>query len=169
MKEVFVKLKKYPNYLVSNRGYVVNKKTGRILSPYLFRGYFCVTLTKANGKKSSKGLHRLIIENFKNARKKHFAIHLDYNTGNNEVDNVDKVWGLSELKQWKKNINKVNRCVYDNHFYKRGASKKPYKGILNIKGKSIHVGYFKTKKETEAACAIIFKKHMGFEMSRNYV
>jgi hypothetical protein len=166
MKEKFKTLKKFPRYVISNKGYVVNKKTGKIISPYLFNNYFYVRLTMPNGKSTGVGLHRLVIENFKNATKRDYAIHLDFNTGNNEETNLDKVKGRSGLYQWRKNIEKVNRCVYDNHFFKKGRSKKPFKGILNIKGKSIHVGYFKTKQETEKACAVIFKRKMGFEMSR---
>lgn len=166
MKEKFKTLKKFPRYVISNKGYVVNKKTGKVISPYLFNNYFYVKLTMPNGKSTGVGLHRLVIENFKNATKRDYAIHLDFNTGNNEETNLDKVKGRSGLYQWRKNVEKVNRCVYDNHFFKRGKSKKPFKGILNIRGKSIHVGYFKTKQETENACAKIFKRKMGFEMGR---
>lgn len=166
MKEKFKTLKKFPNFVISNKGYVVNKKTGNIRSPYLLNNYFYVSLENSSGKSTAVGLHRLVIENFKNAGKRDYAIHLDFNTGNNEETNLDKVKGLSGLYQWRKNVEKVNRCVYDNHFFKKGKSKKPFKGILNIKGKSIHVGYFKTKEETEKACAKIFKRKMGFEMNR---
>lgn len=166
MKEKFKTLKKFNNYVISNKGYVINKKTGHIATPFLFKNYFYVGLVKNDGKSRAVGLHRLVIENFKNASKKNYAIHLDFNTGNNEEVNLDKVKGLSGLYQWRKNIEKVNRCVYDNHFFKRGKSKKPFKGILNIKGKSIHIGYFKTKEETEKACAKVFKRKMGFEMVR---
>lgn len=164
MREKFKTLKKFPNFVISNKGYVINKKTGNIRSPYLHNNYFYVSLEKYNGKSVAVGLHRLVIENFKNATKKDYATHLDFNTGNNEEDNLDKVKGRSGLYQWRKNVEKVNRCVYDNHFFKKGKSKKPFKGILNIKSKSIHVGYFKTKEETEKACAVIFKRKMGFEM-----
>lgn len=166
MKERFKTLKKFPKYVISNKGYVINKKNGKVRSPHLLNNYFYISLTKPNGKNTTVGLHRLVIENFKNATKGDYAVHLDFNTGNNEEDNLDKVKGRSGLYQWKKNIEKVNRCVYDNHFFKKGKSKKPFKGILNIRGKSIHVGYFKTKEETETACAKIFKRKMGFEMSR---
>lgn len=169
MRERFIKIKGFSkNYRLSSKGYVVNIKTGRILKPFLFQNMVYVSLVKENGYPSVKGLHRLIIENFRNALPNDYAIHLDFDTTNNELPNVNKVNGLSALKQWQKNKKKINRCVYDNHFYLRGASKKPYKGILNINAKSIHVGYFKTKKETEQACAVVFKKIMGFEMSRKY-
>jgi hypothetical protein len=166
MEEKFKTLKHFSRYVVSNKGYVINKKTGHILSPYLNNNYFYVSLVRNNGQVVRIGLHRLVIENFKDATKNDYAIHLDFNTGNNEETNLNKVRGRSGLYQWKKNVQKVNRCVYDNHFFKKGKSKKPFKGILNIRGKSIHVGYFRTKKETEKACAVIFKKKMGFEMGR---
>lgn len=166
MKEKFKTLKQFPNYVISNKGYVINKKTGHVPTAYLHNNYFYIALAKNNGKTTSVGLHRLVIENFKNATKKDYAIHLDFNTGNNEETNVDKVRGRSGLYQWRKNVEKVNRCVYDNHFFKRGKSKKPFKGILNIRGRSIHVGYFMTKQEAEIASAKIFKRKMGFEMRR---
>ena len=112
MREKFKTLKKFPKYVISNKGYVINKKTGNISSPYLFNGYFYVGLIKKNGKPSSVGLHRLVIDNFKDATKKDYAIHLDFNTGNNEENNLDKVRGRSGLLQWKKFIRWTSQAYH---------------------------------------------------------
>ena len=53
----------FPNYQVSNLGYVASKKTGKILKPYLTRGYLRVSLYNDSGRKC-KLVHRLVAEAF---------------------------------------------------------------------------------------------------------
>ncbi|NJL52917.1 MAG: endodeoxyribonuclease [Hydrococcus sp. SU_1_0] len=53
----------YEGYQVSNYGRVKNSKTGKILKPYLTRGYLRVSLYNESGRKC-KLVHRLVAEAF---------------------------------------------------------------------------------------------------------
>jgi hypothetical protein len=166
MREVFKDVKGFKNYAVSSKGYVINKKTGFILKPYI-QGLQLYVCMQKNGNKA-KSLSKLMILHFKNANSEDFAVHLDYNTFDNQASNLDKVDSRSKLLQFRKNGKKKNRCVYKNHWYALGKSPNRWRGKLNIKFKSIDVGYFKTRKLAEDACAKVFKREMGFEMTRIY-
>ena len=61
--EVFVDIRGYEGYQVSNHGRVRNNKTGKILKPYLTRGYLRVSLYNKSGRKC-KLVHRLVAEAF---------------------------------------------------------------------------------------------------------
>ena len=62
--EVYVDISGYEGYYqVSNYGKVSNKNTGKILKPYLTRGYLRVSLYNDSGRKC-KLVHRLVAEAF---------------------------------------------------------------------------------------------------------
>ena len=61
--EVYVDIQGYEGYQVSNHGRVKNNKTGKILKPYLTRGYLRVSLYNDSGRKC-KLVHRLVAEAF---------------------------------------------------------------------------------------------------------
>ena len=61
--EVFVDIQNYEGYQVSNHGKVRNKKTGKILKPYLTRGYLRVSLYNDSSRKC-KLVHRLVAKAF---------------------------------------------------------------------------------------------------------
>ena len=61
--EVYVDIPGYEGYQVSNYGRVKNNKTGKILKPYLTRGYLRVSLYNESGRKC-KLVHRLVAEAF---------------------------------------------------------------------------------------------------------
>ena len=62
--EVFADIPGYEGYYqVSNYGRVKNSKTGKILKPYLTRGYLRVSLYNESGRKY-KLVHRLVAEAF---------------------------------------------------------------------------------------------------------
>ena len=61
--EVFVDIPGYKGYQVSNHGRVKNNKTGKILKPYLTRGYLRVSIYNDSGRKC-KLVHRLVAEAF---------------------------------------------------------------------------------------------------------
>jgi hypothetical protein len=167
MKEIFKDVKGFKNYAISNKGYVINKRTGFILKPAARGVQLYITMQKNRGN-VVRSLSKLMILHFKNANSEDFAIHLDYNTFDNRANNLDKVDTRSKLLQFRKNGERKNRCVYKNHWYALGKSPNRWRGKLNIKFKSIDVGYFKTRKLAEEACAKVFKREMGFEMTRIY-
>ncbi len=61
--EVYVCIRGYEGYQVSNHGRVKNNKTGKILKPYLTHGYLRVSLYNDSGRKC-KLVHRLVAEAF---------------------------------------------------------------------------------------------------------
>ncbi len=61
--EVYLDIQGYERYQVSNYGKVRNKKTSKILKPYLTRGYLRVSLYNDSGRKC-KLIHRLVAEAF---------------------------------------------------------------------------------------------------------
>jgi hypothetical protein len=163
MKEVFKPVKGFKGYHISSRGYIVVEKSGRVLKPEIRKLQLYVSM---NG--TVRSLSKLMIKHFKNATNKDYAIHLDYNTFHNVEENLDKVNSRSKLYQHRKNKENKNRCVFPNTWYNRGKSQNKWRGKLNIKGTSFDIGYFKTKKAAEEACAKVFKRKMGFEMKRIY-
>ena len=65
MKEIYKTIKHFPNYLISNLGNVLNKKSGKFLLPGLDKdGYEVVVLSK-NGETTTKKVHRLVAKAFK--------------------------------------------------------------------------------------------------------
>lgn len=80
----------FDNYLVSNKGRVMNSKTGRILRPADdSRGYERVILCK-DGKRTNKKVHRLVAQTFvDNPNNLETVNHIDENKHNNNVENLE--------------------------------------------------------------------------------
>ena len=138
----------YPNYMVSNKGDVLNRKTKRILKPgWGDGGYHKVNLCE-DGVAKTHRVHILVA-------RAHIAKpdglecvdHIDHNRTNNDVTN---------LRWCSKSQNGMNMS-------KRSGTSSSYKGtcwhkgikkwIVNIKldGKRKHIGYFDN--EVQAALA----------------
>ena len=97
-------------YKVSNYGrvksFVLDKENGRIMSPALLRNFYAVKLRCKNGV-DSWYIHKLVAEVFlpkPTSPELTHVIHLDYNSRNNHVSNL----------QWveKEKINEKNRIKY---------------------------------------------------------
>lgn len=76
-------------YKVSSYGAVLSCRSGRLLSPYLVKGYPVVSL-RVDGQRRAGRIHTLVAETFIGPRpspKMHCA-HLDGNPLNNRVDNL---------------------------------------------------------------------------------
>ena len=89
-KEKWKNVDGFDNYLVSNKGRVMNGKTGRILRPASDgHGYDKVVLCK-NGITSTKKVHRLVGEAFiDNPNELDTINHIDENKHNNTADNLE--------------------------------------------------------------------------------
>lgn len=94
-------IKNYPNYVISNNGYVFNIKTNKKLvsrktgskHPQL-----AVTLHKSGVGKNYK-VHRLVAEYFiPNPLNKPEVNHIDNNSFNNHVSNLEWVTGQENMK-----------------------------------------------------------------------
>lgn len=124
--EEIKEVKGFPNYLISNLGYVISKeqkvknkqgyrvRKGKILKPSYSRGYKMIGMYK-DGKLYSKSLHRLLAINFiDNPNNLYSVNHKDGNKLNNDIDNL-------EWLSLRDNIR---------HAWATGLSK-PYKRIKN--------------------------------------
>lgn len=79
----------FEGYLVSNKGRVMNGRTGRILHPYSHNGYCRVDLFK-DGKKVHKKVHRLVGNAFvENPNNLDTINHIDEVKTNNRADNLE--------------------------------------------------------------------------------
>lgn len=106
MEEIWVDIKDFPDYKVSNLGNVLSCKRKKIhlLSPY-FRGadrgyarYYAVRLSDGKIVKD-KAVHRLVAEAFiPNSNNYSEVNHKDGNTINNCVDNLE--WCTSSYNTW---------------------------------------------------------------------
>lgn len=94
-------IKGFENYSVSDTGRVRNIKTGKIkvgISNNAGNGYLYVDIYN-NGKKSRKYIHRLVVENFiPNPQNKPMVNHIDGNTKNNNVSNLEWVTAQENVK-----------------------------------------------------------------------
>ena len=89
-KEKWKNVDGFENYLVSNKGRIMNSKTGKILKPRDDRkGYQYVDLYK-DGKSKSLKVHRLVAQSFvKNPYHLETVNHLDEVKDNNKADNLE--------------------------------------------------------------------------------
>ena len=89
--EVFVDIQGYEGYQVSNYGRVKNSKTGKILKPYLTRGYLRVSLYNESGRRC-KLVHRLVAEAFlPNPQHKPAVNHINGCKTDSNVSNLEWV------------------------------------------------------------------------------
>lgn len=88
--EQFVKIKKFPNYLISNLGRVYSIKRKKILKPFINNcGYVMITLYNDLGSKKFT-IHNLVAEHFLNKEKENLEVnHKDENKLNNCVENLE--------------------------------------------------------------------------------
>ena len=89
MKEVWVDIKGFDKYQVSNFGNVKHKKNGLIKSFVNEKGYHRVHLWGAQGR-ITKRLHRIVAEAFiKNPNNYKEVNHIDENKANNKSSNLE--------------------------------------------------------------------------------
>jgi len=114
-KEVWTEVDNFENYEVSNLGKVKNSKTGRILKSCISAGYVIVGLS-CNSKIKTIPIHRLVAKAFiPNPENKPHVNHIDKNTLNNNVTNLE--WNtplentLHKCKDLIQTTNQ-NKCIY---------------------------------------------------------
>ena len=109
----YIRINGYENYLVSNKGEVINEKTSHILKPFMGTGgYLYVTLSK-DGKGHPKRLHRLVAEAFCLRRTE--ATEVNHKNG-------DKTDNRANNLEW------VTKSENMNHAYRNGLQKSTHKG-----------------------------------------
>ena len=87
------------SFLVSKDGLVKKLYTGqdkyKILEGAINNGYRAIWVTKADGKRTAKYVHKMVAETFlPNPENKEYVVHLDHNKLNNGLDNLK--WATSE-------------------------------------------------------------------------
>ena len=90
MKEEFVEWEGHPKYLISSKGYVLSKLSGKIIAPDVnSAGYFRVTAND-HGKRDRQFLHRLVAKAFlPNPENLPQVNHKDGDKQNNAVENLE--------------------------------------------------------------------------------
>lgn len=84
-------------YQINEKGQVLSKATNKIISQRQDKkGYFIVTLTTPSGKKTTKGVHRLLMETFRPCENmaELTVNHINHIKTDNTLDNLE--WLTSE-------------------------------------------------------------------------
>ena len=100
--EIWVDIKKFPKYKISNLGRVMNKITGYILTPVAAENddYLHVGLHLNNSKRVNAYVHVLVAEAFLERKTDDLEVnHLDSNRHNNRVTNLEWVTHSDNIKR----------------------------------------------------------------------
>ncbi len=100
------------SFLVSKDGLVKKLYTGqdkyKILEGAINNGYRAIWVTKADGKRTAKYVHKMIAETFlPNPENKEYVVHLDHNKLNNTISNLE--WAT--LDEWKEHNKDLFRMM----------------------------------------------------------
>ena len=146
--EMFLPIKNYDNYSISNFGNVKNRKTNRILKPCNDKdGYKKINLCK-NGDVKKFTIHRLVAKAFlDNPDNKPKVDHIDNNPANNNVKNLR--WCSQKDNLYNQDKHKNNTTGFKGIVFDKYANK--YKAQIKINGKNKHLGLFETAEEASKA------------------
>ncbi len=100
------------SFLVSKDGLVKKLYTGqdkyKILEGAINNGYRAIWVTKADGKRTAKYVHKMVAETFlPNKDNKEYVVHLDHNKLNNAMDTLK--WAT--LDEWKEHNKDLFRMM----------------------------------------------------------
>ncbi len=141
-------IEEFPNYMVSNKGEVMNGITKRILKPGIEGGgYHKVSLCKDRVKKTCK-VHTLVATaHLENPNGHPCVDHIDRTKTNNDVSNLRWCSQSQNLMNMTKRSNTTS--TYKGvHWYKNNQK---WHSRITIDGKQKHIGYFTS--EVQAASA----------------
>ncbi|MBF0596725.1 HNH endonuclease signature motif containing protein [Faecalibacter rhinopitheci] len=100
------------SFLVSKTGLVKKLYTGqdkyKILEGAINNGYRAIWVTKADGKRTAKYVHKMVAETFlPNIDNKEYVIHIDHEKLNNSIENLQ--WAT--LEEWKEHNKDLFRMM----------------------------------------------------------
>jgi len=106
-KEIWAKIKDYPDYEVSTFGRVKSVRRGRLIILKLMGEnglYLSVYLYRDESKRKNKKVHRLVAESLiTNSNNRKYVNHIDGNKKNNHIENLEWVTKSEDIKHAYKN------------------------------------------------------------------
>ena len=156
-EEVFLPIKDFDNYMVSNLGNVKNATTGRILKQRLKKGYKDICLI-INGKKHSKSIHRLVANAFlENIENKPCVDHIDNDRQNNNINNLRFATRVENGRN--RVIGKNNTSGAKGISYRKDMKK--WEARITIDGIRMSLGCFNNIEDAKQARISAVKKVFG--------
>ena len=157
-EEIYIQIKDFPNYHVSNFGNVKNNKTGKVLkqgtSGY---GYNTVSLRLNNGTKS-KYIHKLVAEAFlTNDKGKTYVDHINNNKSDNNVLNLR--WATQQENIRNTRLSRNNTSGYKGVSYFKLNNK--WEAYIKIDDIKVNLGMYDTIEEAKQARQDAVKKAFG--------
>jgi len=115
MNEKWKSVPSFPKYEASETGMVRNIKTGRLIKPWLSRGYSKFNLRNSKGRKVKTSAHRLVAEAFLGPIPNDYHVdHINRNPSDNNVSNlrlVDRVTNMCNTSSYDSKRYLINRII----------------------------------------------------------
>lgn len=159
--EVWVPVRDFPQYEVSNWGNVRNVCSGTVLKAAARNnGYRAVTLCNL-GVQCKYLMHRLVAVHFiPNPENKPEVDHINHNKADNNVSNLR--WATSSEN--KKNKSPTGRFLGVTWV----AAYRRWKAQITIDGQKTYLGHYRTEEEAATAYDIAARKHHGVFANPNF-
>jgi len=158
VEEIFVPVRGFPNYVVSNHGRVKNVKFDRFLDgKYRLNGYKEVGLRNNDGR-SFLSIHRLVAIHFiPNPENKPCVDHIEGKITDNHVSNLRWATHAENMR------NRMSRT--DSSSRHLGVywckSKNKWRAVIRFNGKNKHIGLFEDEDEAGRAYDAVAREHHG--------
>jgi hypothetical protein len=156
--EIYLPIKGYPNYSVSNIGNVQNIRSKRILKCAIStRGYKYVDLCNKGNNKKMK-IHRLVADAFiQNKNNKNCVDHINHDITDNNAENLR--WATNKENSQNKLKYKSNSSGFIGVSLQKSTKK--WVARIKINGKYNYIGSFETAEEASQAYQEQAKLHFG--------
>ena len=148
-EEIYVQIKDFPHYCVSNLGNVKNIEINKILKQSFNEdGYKQISIYDENRKYHTKRVHRLVIEAFKeNVGNKPCVDHIDNDRQNNNINNLRFATRVENGRN--RVIGKNNTSGAKGIQYRKDMNK--WRARITIDGLEVNLGHFDTFEDAKQA------------------
>lgn len=156
--EVWVPVRDFPKYEVSNWGNVRNVKTGTVLQPGVKKhGYKVVSLSKP-GVIASATVHRLVATHFiPNPESKPKLDHIDNDRTNNHVSNLR--WATNTENCRNKTASRTGSSKYLGVSWSENSQK--WAADIRVNKKHVFLGYYWDEEDAAHAYDIAARQYFG--------
>jgi hypothetical protein len=138
----------YPNYMVSNKGDVMNRKTKRILKSGIVGGGYQAVLLYENKVVKNLKVHIIVARAHIGNPDRHACVdHIDHDKNNNDVTNLR--WCSSSQNSMNRSKRSNTTSTYKGVYYDKKMQE--WRAYIRLDGKKKHLGYFTS--EVQAASA----------------